>query len=249
MRPDFLVRGAPRILGHRGVRRASAPPENTLGAFEEAFREGAHGIECDVRLSADGDVIVLHDPDLERVTEGRETRAAHVLSTTALRNLDLGASARIPTLDEVLDLARATRGIVDIEIKHDVPDFGLAARAVAVAVKRFSDVPVMFSSFEPRNLIQVARAMPHVPRALIVHRSWYEPIARVVAARLGGGFCASRAVFVGADVARYPWVGVWTVNDPREAAALYDRGIDLLITDTPSDVVAALGETPRTAPR
>lgn len=251
MKPDFLRRDSAVILGHRGVRgTADAPPENTLGAFEQALREGADGFECDVRLSADGKVIVLHDPDLTRVTGSSETRQAAELELAALRRLDLGGGEKIPTLEETLSLARDHRAVVDIELKHDVPNMARAAEAVAAIARRFEDLPLMFSSFEPRNLLHLARFAPRIPRALIVHRSWYEPVARVVTGGLSVGFCASRAVFRERDPARFPFVGVWTVNDADEAAAFLASGVDLLITDRPGLVLSAVGRAPeRASPR
>src|SRR3954468_10133753 len=93
----------PFVLGHRGARHAA--PENTLAAFELARREGADGVELDVRLDASGEVIVLHDPTLTRVTQGKETRHAEDISSPELARLDVGAGERVPLLADVLDWA------------------------------------------------------------------------------------------------------------------------------------------------
>ena len=68
----------PWVLGHRGARHAA--PENTLRAFDLALREGAEGVELDVRLDGSGRVVVLHDPDLSRVSSGSDQRLTHELS-------------------------------------------------------------------------------------------------------------------------------------------------------------------------
>ena len=95
----------PVLLGHRGARLQA--PENTLPAFRLALELGAHGVELDVRLTADGQPVVIHDADLSRTTDGAGPVARHTLE--ALRRLDAGAwkdglfrGTPIPTLGEVL---------------------------------------------------------------------------------------------------------------------------------------------------
>src|SRR3954469_22392426 len=78
----------PFVLGHRGARHAA--PENTLAAFELARKEGADGVELDVRLDGSGRVIVLHDPTLARVTGGAEVRHAEDIAGRELCALDVG---------------------------------------------------------------------------------------------------------------------------------------------------------------
>jgi glycerophosphoryl diester phosphodiesterase len=95
----------PKVIAHRGA--SMSAPENTLPAFERAWREGADGIECDVRLTSDCQVVCLHDPDTGRVTERKLVVEAETLE--ALQALDAGAwkganfaGARIPLLSEVM---------------------------------------------------------------------------------------------------------------------------------------------------
>src|SRR6185436_14185576 len=97
----------PLILGHRGVR--GTLPENTLAAFEAAAGEGADGIELDVRVCGTGELVVVHDPTLERVTGGRDRRAIAEIAHHELARVDVGAGQRVPTLTEVLAMARTRR--------------------------------------------------------------------------------------------------------------------------------------------
>ncbi|MDH3644712.1 MAG: glycerophosphodiester phosphodiesterase family protein [Gammaproteobacteria bacterium] len=90
------------IAAHRGG-MDSAHAENTLPAFEHAARHGAHAIEMDLRATADGSIVVLHDRSVDRTTNG--VGHVHELSLAFVKGLDAGGDARIPTLREVIDWA------------------------------------------------------------------------------------------------------------------------------------------------
>src|SRR3954469_12508481 len=157
----------PFVLGHRGARHAA--PENTLAAFELARREGADGIELDVRLDGAGEVIVLHDPTLGRVTRGSETRHAEDIASRDLARLDVGAGERIPLLAEVLDWAHQSGQRLKIELKHDVRRRTRLLQEVARVVPRAHLPPLIVSSFYPYFVWWLAKRLPHLPRAWLVH--------------------------------------------------------------------------------
>src|SRR6266536_5012531 len=93
----------PRVFGHRGVRGAA--PENTMMAFELAADSGAQGVELDVRVCRSGELIVCHDPTLERVTGGRDARSVADLEWSLLSRVDVGSGQTMPLLGEVLGWA------------------------------------------------------------------------------------------------------------------------------------------------
>ncbi len=99
------------VIGHRGA--SGSFPENTLLAFREAIREGADAVELDVRLSADGVPVVLHDATLDRTTDGRGPVAGMPLA--ALQELDAGSGERIPALVDVLEELSGTPIIIEIK--------------------------------------------------------------------------------------------------------------------------------------
>src|SRR3954463_11321786 len=96
---------APLVLGHRGARHAA--PENTHAAFELSRIEGAAGVELDVRLVKTGQVIVLHDPTLARVTHKIDRRVVEELRWAEATTADVGQGQRVPLLSDVLDWAMA----------------------------------------------------------------------------------------------------------------------------------------------
>ena len=110
----------PLIFAHRGA--SAHAPENTLSAFELALEQGAHGIELDVKLTADGEVVVFHDPTIDRTTGGQGRISQ--LTLAALRELDAGSSfsekfsgEKIPTLAEVFETI-GRRAFINVELTN-----------------------------------------------------------------------------------------------------------------------------------
>ncbi len=135
-------------IAHRGF--AATHPENTLAAVRGAVAAGADGVEVDVRRCATGEVVVIHDGTVDRVSDGTGAVADHSLAE--LRDLDvLGTGAGVPTLAEVV--AALPGGVtLNVELKET----GLAADALAVATDHGGDVLV--SSFETAALREAGEA-------------------------------------------------------------------------------------------
>jgi glycerophosphoryl diester phosphodiesterase len=242
--------GRPRIIGHRGVRAAderldSAPPENTLAAFDQALREGAEGVELDVRTCATGELVVLHDPTLEHVTAGADTRAAIALTARDLAAVPLTHGASIPVLTEVLAFARARRLPVNVELKRDVPSRAAVVIAAARLLRSWDPThPILVSSFDPVMLAGFAVLAPRVPRAILVHPKQWRRTALLAAHPLRvDAVHLEHTLATPARVARLHAAGklvnVWTVNDVDEARRLATAGVDGLITDVPALLRAA----------
>jgi glycerophosphoryl diester phosphodiesterase len=236
----------PLVLGHRGARHAA--PENTLAAFDLARREGADGVELDVRLDGDRRVLVLHDPSFERVTAGREARLAARLSRRAIDGIDVGRGERAPSLAAVLDWARAHRQRINVELKHDVPDRLGLARAVTALLVTEPEAAERFlcSSFDPLLVLAMRRLAPCLPTAWLVHAK--QRALRTAPARglLGtSGVHPEHVLVTRETVAHYRradgLLNVWTVNDETRARELAGLGVDALISDRPGAILAALG--------
>ena len=235
----------PYVLGHRGARQRA--PENTLAAFDLALDEGADGVELDVRLDRDGDVVVIHDPSLERVTGGRDPRRIEDLRRGELAAVDLGGGERVPRLEDVLAWAKARGARINVELKHDVSRRAAFVFGVARLIAwqpRAADWLIL-SSFDPRLVAAVARLVPWVPSGWLVEesrgipgRSWRE--------RLVGATALHPQASLVTEARILPWqrdqlpVNVWTVNDPNEARRLDALGVDTLISDVPGMILAAL---------
>jgi glycerophosphoryl diester phosphodiesterase len=215
------------VVGHRGGRGEGWPRENTLAAFEQARAQGVRAIELDVRPCGTGEIVVLHDP-----TRG---------SLTELRAL------RVPTLDEVLAWARDHDVAVNVELKHDVPNRLVLVERVRRAL-RSSQTDVLLSSFDPLLLAAAAVALPSRPRALLTSRGQRPAVPTAVATLpFVRALHVERTQTSPAAIARHRRrglrIGVWTVNDPREAVDLAALGVQTLITDAPGAVLGALRGT------
>ncbi len=160
-------------MGHRGV--MGVEPENTLRSFVAAQAAGLDGIELDLHLSADGSLVVMHDADVDRTTDGSGAVAEHTLDE--LRALDAGRGERVPTFDEVLDAVSAP-------IQAEIKDAHAAQALAEVMLKRDLVEQVEVSSFHDQALAEITRLVPGVRTALIGGRY--------------GADIADRAVDVGA---------------------------------------------------
>jgi glycerophosphoryl diester phosphodiesterase len=237
---------SPLVVGHRGGRGEGWPAENTLEAFEMAHAQGARAIELDVRACADGAAIVFHDETLARMTSGRRDDRVRDLRWGELRGIDLGRGARAPSLAEALAWARDRDVAVNVELKHDVPDRLALARAAASAIlARGADV--LLSSFDPLLLAMVGAAAPRIPRALLVHAGqplWASALQEAARPWLARSLHLEHAQAAPRRIARYLRrglrLGVWTVNEPRDAAELVREGVATIITDAPGAVLGAL---------
>ncbi|MEU3416362.1 MULTISPECIES: glycerophosphodiester phosphodiesterase [unclassified Streptomyces] len=158
-------------IGHRGV--MGVEPENTLRSFAAAQRAGLDLIELDLHLSKDGALVVMHDAEVDRTTDGSGPIAEKTLAE--LRALDAGRGERVPVFEEVLE---AVRTPLQAEIK-DVA----AARALAEVMRaRDLTARVEVSSFHDEAIAEIARLVPGVRTALIASRYGTEVVDRAVAA-------------------------------------------------------------------
>jgi glycerophosphoryl diester phosphodiesterase len=128
--------GRPLLGGHRG--NPADSPENTMRSFRSAIAAGCDLIECDVHLSSDGRLVVIHDHTLERTTNGKGLVYEH--TAAELRKLDAGKGERIPLLQEVVELSLGKVGLV-IEIKKlPIPYPGLEEKLLAM-LRQLGAVP------------------------------------------------------------------------------------------------------------
>jgi glycerophosphoryl diester phosphodiesterase len=233
------------VLGHRGARRRA--PENTLAAFQLALDEGADGVELDVRLDRDGDVIVIHDVDLARVTSSRDVRRLSDVGRFELAGVDLGGGERVPRLADVLAWSRERGARVNIELKRDSVRPARLAWAVSRLVGEERDAGERFilSSFDPRLVAASARLLPGVPVGWLVESPRRVPGRSFVERLVGASALHPQTTLVTKAVIA-PWqaeglpVNVWTVNDREDARRLDALGVDCLISDVPGEILAAL---------
>ena len=268
MRPGRpYLAGAPTLVAHRGG--ATLAPENTLVAFRQAReRWRADMLEMDVRLTRDGHVVVIHDPSVDRTTDG--TGLVAELTLREIQALDAGycftdlegsytfrgKGVRVPTLEEVL----VTFADVWINVESKAPE---AARPLAELVARLGAEDRVLIAAESEKARRGAAGYPgpwgaSLPQGIlfwILHRlpggSPYTPAADIlqVPERWKGLRVVTRRFIREAHRLNIP-VQVWTVDDEEDMRRLLDWGVDGIQTDRPDRLARLLTErVGRPAPR
>ncbi|MFG2372129.1 glycerophosphodiester phosphodiesterase [Streptomyces sp. NPDC048504] len=212
-------------IGHRGV--MGLEPENTLRSFVAAEQAGLDVIELDLHLSKDGALVVMHDADVDRTTDGTGPIADRTLGE--LRTLDAGRGERVPTFEEVLD---AVKSPVQAEIKDLA-----AARALAEVMHRRNLVErVEVSSFHDEAIAEIARLVPGVRTALIASRFGPDVVERATEAG-AETVCLNirRLTLEVVEAARKADLRIigWVVNTQDQLRLVRALGLDGATTDYP----------------
>lgn len=216
-----------------------------MAAFEMAFKSGAPAIELDVMLSKDEQVVVIHDQQVDRTTDGQGF--VNQLTLKELKKLDAAArfpekfrGEKIPTLDEVLDLISENR-LINIELKnyHSIHD-QLVPKVVEIVNKRNKTDHVIYSSFSPRNILRIRKLIPQAPAALItlggiIGKMEVSALFRWISPQLihpDYHLVTERTIKFEHDHHRK--INVWTVDAEEDMRWLFKAGIDGLMTNDPA---------------
>jgi glycerophosphoryl diester phosphodiesterase len=264
---EGMHRRPPLIYAHRGASAARA--EHTLGAYVRALDDGADGLECDVRLTADGHLVCVHDRRIDRTTNARG-----VVSTMTLAQLDEldAADWKYPWRDlddelvdsvdrnhtKVLSLRTLLETVRDydrrvevaIETKHPTRYAGLVEERLVALLREFGWVragsPVRVMSFSGVALKRVERLAPELLVVLLIEGvSW-----KVTRGMLAPGWIAGPGID---ELRAKPRLGgrlraaghrivVWTVNTEEDLEYCLDLGVEAVMTDRPDYLRALLSE-------
>ncbi|MEU6891797.1 glycerophosphodiester phosphodiesterase family protein [Streptomyces sp. NPDC046557] len=236
-----------RIIAHRGA--SYDHPEHTLAAYRQAVEDGADALECDVRLSADGRLVCVHDRRVERTSDGRgavsamtyeelaaldfgrwkgeEHRGARVLLFEDLLKEALGAGRPVGLAVETKHPTRAG-GRLEVELVRVLKEHGLAGGA---------DGLVEVMSFSRTALARLHRLAPGLPAVYLIERR-LRPARPPFAGHAGPGIDLVRQDpgLVGRLKAKGLGVRVWTVDEPEDVELCLRLGVDTLITNRPGQV-------------
>ncbi|GGS17876.1 glycerophosphoryl diester phosphodiesterase [Streptomyces humidus] len=212
-------------IGHRGV--MGVEPENTLRSFVAAEQAGLDVVELDLHLSKDGALVVMHDPDVDRTTDGAGAVADQTLAE--LRTLDAGRGERVPVFEEVLDAVRTP-------LQAEIKDVG-AARALAEVIRaRDLTGRVEVSSFHEEAVAEIARLVPGVRTALIGSHYGLDIVDRAVTAG-AATLCLNlrRLTLEIVEKARERDLRIigWVVNTQDQLRLVRALGLDGATTDYP----------------
>lgn len=234
----------PRIAAHRGG--ALLWPENSLTAFRGALALGVDLVELDVHLSRDDEVVVIHDPTLERTTSGQGPVRGQPWDALARLTLRQTAAEPVPRLAEVLDLLRPTPVGLLLEIKVDaagVPYPGIEERVLThlrgaglaerTAVMAFHwDTLDRLRRLDPRLRLTGLLGQRGAPRVGGVPGA-VEQLRALAVDDLGIERTLLSPAAVAAARAAGRTIGVWTVNEADELRTVLASGVDYVTTDRP----------------
>jgi glycerophosphoryl diester phosphodiesterase len=217
-------------VGHRGL--MGVEPENTLRSFRRAEAEGVDVVELDLHLSSDGALVVMHDAEVDRTTDGSGPIASFTLER--LRALDAGLGERVPVFEEVVAAVRAP---IQAEIKDRA-----AARVLCRAIEEHRlHERVTVISFHDEALRETREQLPGMPLVLVAGRS--TPTVPERARALGARMVSCELRWLEAEtVKRCHDEGIdvisWTVNTDEDLGRVDELGLDGVVTDMPAVVRA-----------
>ena len=242
----------PLVIAHRGD--SAHRPENTLASFAGALTTGAALVELDVQLTADGELVVIHDPLLERTTTGsgdvRRMTLAAVRAVSAgypARCGDAWMGERVPTLAEALTLLR-DRARVLIEIKgesvSDEPAHGIEARTVEVVRRLELSEAVALISFDHRAVVRLRALAPEITRGHLFGRTSPDEVLRAAEAAGCSLVMPHKSQLSDELAARVHGAGLtlatWVVDAPEELKRVARFGLYGVGSNCPGILIEAL---------
>lgn len=253
----------PQVVAHRGASHEQA--EHTLGAYVEALDVGAEALECDVRLTADGHLVLVHDRTLKRTAQTQGLVSEMTLAE--LERFDFAAwkkgeaAVEAPDRDVRLDRVLTLRSLLEtirdydrrveiaIETKHPTRYGGLTERRLAAVLAEFGwdrpGSPVRVMSFSYAALQRMERLTPDVQLVQLIDRAPYWPTLRQMVSRgwiIGPGIQELREHprFARRLLLDDKRLHVWTVNDDEDLELCLDLGVEAIITDRPAYMLQRL---------
>ncbi len=235
----------PLIIAHRGA--SAYEPENTLRAFDLAIGQGAQMIELDLHVTADNQVVVIHDPALDRLTnlKGRVDR----MTLAEIKRADAGKGERVPTLDETFDL---TMGKVRLYL--EIKDPRAALPTLQIIRDRQCQSQSLLASFDIELMRRLGEEVRDIELGLILGNATFNPMVRwreafpwlalrrinyqvlCMQVELCYGYLAARARANGKKLY------VWTVDKEKQFARMISMDVDGIVTNTPDRLIAYLNQ-------
>ena len=237
------------VWAHRGF--SSRYPENTMVAFEAARDAGADGIEMDVHLTKDGEVVVIHDENLLRTTGVDkmvgECTLSEITAIKASKTMADKFDAYVPSFDEFCAFIKESGMKANVELKTGVIYYPGIEEKVASVVKKYGiEDKVIFSSFNPLSLVIMQRYLPECKMGFLfsnsinikhishlakeVAFSYLHPDYKVISEEM---LQETKACGLG--------INAWTINDPEEVKRLMAWGVEGTITNDPEMCLKTIG--------
>ena len=235
----------PLVWAHRGA--SGYAPENTLAAFQKAVDLGADGVELDIQLTKDDQIVVIHDETIDRTSDGKGWVKDYTLEELRAFNYNRTKPeykhADIPTMREVFELLKPTGLFINIEIKTGVVFYEKIEEKILALTKEMGmEDRVCYSSFNHYSLLKMKQLDSQVQTGILFSDGWVNPA--MYAKNLG-----INAVHPAVYHLKYPQfreevkraglkMHVWTADKPEHIQIVKEAGAEAVITDYPDRAIA-----------
>ena len=244
------------MVSHRGA--SGYAPEATLAAYRLAREMGADAWELDVRMSRDREIVALHDSSVNRTTDGKGKVGK--LTLAELKKLDAGSwfnrsfpakarpdfvGQRIPTLQDIIDLAREGTSGLYIELKDPGSSSGLESVVISIVRRNHFEGRVSLISFDAASLEEVKTLDPAIRTALVTNNASNDPVRAALAVNADELAIRHQSLTERlADESRRAGLSltVWTVDQERDMKQALALGVDTIITNYPDRLIRLLAK-------
>lgn len=226
-----------QLIAHRGLSKRF--PENSHAAFSAAWKTNCDGIELDIQVSKDGQVLVIHDSETRRTAPQQANKIIAETTFAELKSHDIGAGECIPQLSEVIEKMPAGK-IIQIEIKQHITDMDTVIHAFQ---QLRDDIAVQIISFVPEKLLMVREALPQLDCLLVMDKetpNLADPIAFATEHGLLGLDIDAKlltAEYITRIHAAGLTVGTWTVDCPGTAKQLIDWKVNYIASNVADELL------------
>ncbi len=224
-----------KVFAHRGL--SSLYPENTLLAFSKAMEYGIDGIETDVQMTKDGELVIIHDERIDRTTNGTGHVKDYTLSELKKFNANnkMDFEVEIPTLDEFLALVEGTDLTINLELKTSIFEYpGIEEKTLELIRKHNLEKNIIISSFNHQSLVRMKKLDKYIKCGVLTSDVLIDPEKYVK----NNGFEALHPLFVYCTKERVELahslgiaMNVWTVDWKEQFDMLEGLGVDVIMTN------------------
>lgn len=229
-----------QVWAHRGA--SAYAPENTLLAFEIAIKQKADGVELDVQLTKDGELVVIHDEKIDRTSSGtgfvKDYNLNELMKFNFNKSFPQYGFVPIPTLEEVYELLKSTNLTINVELKTGIIFYeGIEEKLINLAEKMNMEHRIIYSSFNHYSLLNL-RKLKHDVKIGLLFQDIFVDVPDY-AEKLGvdalhpAGYILQLPKFIEESKERNLKLHVWTVDDEVHIKRCKELGIDAVITNKP----------------
>ncbi len=219
-------------VGHRGARAYA--PENTLASFKKALELGVDAVELDVRKTKDNQIVVIHDADVKRTTDGEGLVGE--LSLGQIKGFSAEDGEKIPTLQEVLDFLDKK-----VKVLIELKETGVEEQVLAIVKERGLEHNVVIVSFLEDALKKIRELDGDIETGLIYvkHKNPVKAALELKANYLVALYRFTHTANVVKAHENGLKVIVWTINNPQEVEEYAKKGVDGITSDKPDILTGA----------